>query len=217
MEPGLLDILKLIARAVVGTFGDRCEVVIHDLTKPESSILWIEGDVTGRSVGGPATDLLMRELERGEIPRILSYRGYAGDKILNSSTVLFRDSTGCIGALCTNLDVTDFVIAEDTLRSVWRLQPGEEEEAFVKEFSELVDMMIARAAQEIGTPFVSMSKDEKVRFLGLIDEMGAFRARTTDAVAAVASCLDVSRATVYNYLNQARAAREKQRGNADKQ
>ncbi|HHY95574.1 MAG TPA: hypothetical protein GX513_11295 [Firmicutes bacterium] len=51
----LLGRLGLIARAIAGVTGHNCcEVVVHDLAKPEASIVEIvRGHVTGRVAGGP--------------------------------------------------------------------------------------------------------------------------------------------------------------------
>jgi predicted transcriptional regulator YheO len=42
--------------ALAGTFGRNCEVVLHDFSKSDQSIVKIaNGHVTGRDVGGPPT------------------------------------------------------------------------------------------------------------------------------------------------------------------
>lgn len=53
--------------AIAETLGKNCEVVLHDFHYPERSIVKIaNGHVTGRTVGGPTTDLALRFL--GIIP-----------------------------------------------------------------------------------------------------------------------------------------------------
>ena len=45
----LLKSLIPIAETIGKTFGNRCEVVLHDLTIPEKSVVYtVNGDVTGR-------------------------------------------------------------------------------------------------------------------------------------------------------------------------
>jgi predicted transcriptional regulator YheO len=204
-EANLFETLKVVGRAIVATFGDRCEVVIHDLSKPEVSIVWIEGNVTGRSVGGSATDLLLKELRRGDREEILNYGGYAAGKVMKSSTILFREDDMLYGALCINFDVTDFVAAEYTLRSFCKPATEEEEETFVQDLTEILETMIAEACYEVGMPVGSMDKDEKVRLVDILEQRGAFEIKR--AVPLVASRLGVSRFTIYNYLSEARAAK----------
>ena len=48
----LLKSLIPIAETIGKTFGNRCEVVLHDLTIPEKSVVYtVNGDVTGRREG----------------------------------------------------------------------------------------------------------------------------------------------------------------------
>jgi predicted transcriptional regulator YheO len=51
------SLLEPIMRGVAATFGRNCEVVLHDLHRPDGSIVAIEGNVTGRSVGGSMSQI----------------------------------------------------------------------------------------------------------------------------------------------------------------
>ena len=57
MEAKRLEALKQIAAGIAAQFGDKCEVVIHDVSggHPEHTIVHIEnGHVSGRKVGDGA-------------------------------------------------------------------------------------------------------------------------------------------------------------------
>ncbi len=208
-NPELWENLKKIGRAIRATLGDRCEVVIHDLSDLDRSIVWIEGDVTGRSVGGAATTLLLEELQKPE-PReeILGYAGYVAGKTMRSSTVLFGEQGEPYAALCVNFDLTGFAAAQEMLQSLCRPITDQEDENFGQDVTDILRTMVAEAAHEIGTPLPSMDKEQKVRLVGILDRRGAFRIKS--AVPIVASYLGVSRFTVYNYLGEARADLETQ-------
>ena len=64
MDTHLLNSLKQIADAITMTFGRSCEVAVHDLTNLRRSLCYISGNVTGRSIGAPATDLLVKEIQK---------------------------------------------------------------------------------------------------------------------------------------------------------
>ena len=66
-----------------------------------------------------------------------------------------------------------------------------------------LDHLIAQAETHIGRPLAEMSRADKQRLVGYLDERGAFALRK--AVERVAEMLGVSRFTVYNYLDSARA------------
>ena len=62
MENRRLETLKQIAHGVAVQFGDKCEVVIHDVTpgRPDHTIVYIEnGHVSGRKVGDGASQVVL--------------------------------------------------------------------------------------------------------------------------------------------------------------
>jgi predicted transcriptional regulator YheO len=90
--------------ALAATFGQNCEVVLHDLSNPKKSVVKIaNGQITGRKLGSPITDLGLRLLEKGR----MNQRGCFGWLLtktpkgveLKSTTVLIRDSVGVKGCL----------------------------------------------------------------------------------------------------------------------
>jgi len=49
-----------LAKTIAEMFGKKCEVLIHDFSNPQHSIIAIEnGPVTGRKIGDPITDLAL--------------------------------------------------------------------------------------------------------------------------------------------------------------
>ena len=66
METRRLETLKQIAAGIAAQFGDKCEVVIHDVSTshPERTIVHIEnGHVSGRQVGDGASMVVLEQLE----------------------------------------------------------------------------------------------------------------------------------------------------------
>ncbi|KIR03728.1 hypothetical protein P261_02543 [Lachnospiraceae bacterium TWA4] len=58
----ILKTYEPTARAIVELFGKGCEVVLHDLSKPENSVVFVvNGEVTGRKVG-QSFDHLIRQV-----------------------------------------------------------------------------------------------------------------------------------------------------------
>lgn len=45
-------------------FGDICEVAVHDLSNLDKSLIHVSGKLNGRSIGSPATDLVLREYRK---------------------------------------------------------------------------------------------------------------------------------------------------------
>ena len=69
MESRRLETLKQIAHGVAVQFGDKCEVVIHDVTpgRPDHTIVYIEnGHVSGRKVGDGASQVVLDQIANVE-------------------------------------------------------------------------------------------------------------------------------------------------------
>ena len=202
------DLLKDVGLALTSMLGRCCEVVIHDTTDLEHSIVWIEGDVTGREVGGIMSDYGLTRLRQGETHPVFNYTTYTETgKTLKSCSIWLRDSQGEIyGAFCINMDVTaieqlqDFVrdLAPDPLR-------GDMGETHPQTLDDMLDTMIAECEYRIGASTEDMTKDQRVDMVRMLEERGAFQVR--NSVTYVAGRAGVTRKTIYNDLREAEERR----------
>ena len=71
-----LQFLIQLAKGITAIFGKRCKVVIHDFADITKSVVYIEGDLTQRSVGAPITDLAFKLVKEFgcDAPDMLGYR-----------------------------------------------------------------------------------------------------------------------------------------------
>ncbi|REK71519.1 helix-turn-helix transcriptional regulator [Paenibacillus paeoniae] len=197
-----------LAKGMAAQFGDNCEVVIHDWSKPyDSTIVAIEnGHVTGRKVGDPSTNLgleIMRGTSDGDNRH--NYITQTSDgRILRSTSMYVKNKTGqIIGAVCINLDITDLMMAEKTLQSITGsgLQPIRE--SFVSNVNELLDTLIMEAQETIGKPPALMTKEDKIRLIQLLDQKGAFLIKKSGEK--ICGYLSISKFTLYNYLEESKS------------
>lgn len=201
------SIAQQLAAALHQLLGPMCEVVVHDFCDLEHSIVHIEGDVTHRAIGGAATDLILEKVGNGDTARDLY--GYAtslpGGRMMKSSTIFLRDAKHkAIGALCVNLDVTDFVASRNALNAF--VQTGDNErttETLSDNIFDTVQSAVAETLYEAGRSLPSMSREDKIELMSQLEGKGLFQVKK--AVPIVADMLGLSRATVYNYLRQGRA------------
>jgi len=104
----------LFVKAIAEMFGNKCEVLIHDFSHPQHSIVVIEnGQVIGRKIGDPITDLALsvwkkNSYENKKIDRIVNYKNKTKNgKMLKFSTVFIRNNQKkIIGCICINYDIT---------------------------------------------------------------------------------------------------------------
>ena len=133
LHPNLQAALQLV-EGIFQMLGSRYEVILHDLSHVESSIVALAGDVTHRKIGGPVTNYLLQLLQKygDSAPNSINYRNVTTDgRILRSSTIFIRDENGhIVGSLCINQDLTDYIVASRLHQEMVSFQhPAEEDEA----------------------------------------------------------------------------------------
>jgi len=214
-----LELKKYIplVKTIAEMFGKKCEVVLHDFSEPQKSIVAIEnGHVTGRKIGDPITDFALslwkkNGYENKKTDRIVNYKTKSKDgKILKSSTVFIRDNQKkIIGCICINYDITIhsmFHKVMDEFCSAVDLEKGKSEkdiETFTSDVKEVLKNIIQEAIEKIGKPVSLMQKEDKLMVVKIADEKGAFLIK--GAITQIAKEINVSRFTIYNYLEEVKA------------
>jgi len=192
------QLLSLIANQ----FGGKCEVVLHDLTKNYNhTIVDIRnGQVTNRAIGGCGSNLGL-EVLRGTVVDgdRFNYVTHTSDgRIIRSSSIyLQNDEKKVIGSLCINYDITDTVQFEGYLKHFNHYELGQEE-VFEQDVNGLLDYLIVQGQNIIGKDAQQMTKEDKMDFIGFLDEKGAFL--VTKSSEKICEMLEISKFTFYNYL-----------------
>jgi predicted transcriptional regulator YheO len=205
-----------IADLIARTFGSDCEVVIHDLSIPQNSVVYaVNGHVTGRRVGQSFDHLISRVLVSKNFSNdcTANYFFTAGDgRRIRSSTALIRDGCGkAIGALCVNIDTTRLNAAAGWLAELAALGaengdpagdslPEFQDNGEVDSIHEVVDDLIDRILPRSRPK--GMKREQKLELIRFMDEKGVFLIK--GAVGKVAERLGVSSVTVYSYLDEIR-------------
>jgi predicted transcriptional regulator YheO len=207
--------------------GKNSEVVLHDVHDLTNSIVAIaNGGVSGRKVGGPATDLVIDIIKnkkyRGK-DYLCNYTGYTENGApLKSSTFFLRDDRGeIIGLLCINTDCRDLIAARDTLNSL--IQPGsgagDGAENITENLSQSVDELLADKIRDCVRRVVDpdkigpdrMSQQEKMDVVRQLYGEGVFNLK--GAVAQISAAVKISEPSVYRYISMIKKqAREPKSG-----
>ena len=211
----MIQFLFRLAKALAAQFGPSCEVVIHDLQSndPDSSIVAIEnGHVSGRKVGDGPSHVVLEALNNGGIPEDrLSYLAKTADgKTLKSTTVYIRDvDKQPIGIFSINYDITLMLAMEENLRQFTApaLQQAENTpEPITQNVSDLLDALIEQSVKRVGKPAALMTKEEKVKAIGFLNDTGAFL--ITKSGARVCKYFGISKYTLYSYMEEAKGGKD---------
>lgn len=183
-----------------------CEVVIHDFSDPEHSIVWIEGDVTKRKIGGSVTEIGLALIRGGDSQEdLIGYTQNTKDgKVLRSSTILLRDTQGHVfGCLCINLDITEVLGFRKAITQLVPEIGGQPVSVqFTDQIEEVLGRIVEEALAENPKPPGMMGREERLALIAALDRRGAFQIQR--AVPTMPRFLRVSRTSVYTYLNGVR-------------
>lgn len=196
-------------------FADTVEVVLHDLSDFEHSVIAIKnGHVTGRDLGAPLSMYArnrLREAEESQVDRLMNYPGLANSgRQLRSSSYFIRGGDGeIIGMLCVNVDVSDYQVAQDALRRLTLFADPdidsssrsvlESPESFPTSINDLIEETLDEVLGAEGIDVERLSASERIGIVARLQQRDLFQVK--GAVRAVADYLRVSEATVYRYLS----------------
>ncbi|MDR2149505.1 MAG: helix-turn-helix transcriptional regulator [Spirochaetaceae bacterium] len=210
------QLLKQLLTLIAAHFGDRCEVVLHDLTNEYNhTIIDIRnGHITGRTIGGCGSNLGLEVLSGNvkEGDRFNYVTTTFDGKILRSSSLYIKNNAGVvIGSLCINLDITESIQFEGFLHKYNHFESSQKE-FFAQDINSLLEFLIQQAAQTIGKAPKDMNKDERLNFLAQLDSKGAFQI----AKSSVRICreLGISKFTLYSDLDTIRSQTKSEKSSA---
>ncbi|ATO30150.1 DNA-binding protein [Bacillus atrophaeus] len=204
----VLESIIPIAKSTAKMFGSNCEVVIHDLTNPQASVMFtVNNHVTGREIGQSFDHLVKTVLQSEDFKEdyLAGYTFVTEDKrTIRSSTSLIRDSKQkVIGAFCINFDVEALNQMQQFMNTFLSTQVEVQENETkpdddIENVEGIVDQLIQQIIQNSVHPV--MKRHEKIELIRFMDEKGIFLMK--GSVEKVASLLGISKVTVYSYLDE---------------
>lgn len=211
IRPPLRPFLPLVD-LLAEFFGPNCEVVLHDFSRTQGTIVKIRnGHLSGRKVGGPISDFglqMIRGLRDDPKASVLQLnytsRGIAGRE-LKSSSMIIREGGKNIGALCINIDIEPLENLRHFLEGFCETRPtsrwgADGEEIFVPDFRNLMDEWLDKAMKSARCSPSLMTKQDKLHVLQSLEKQGVFLMR--GAVREVSVRLGLAAPTIYKYLKE---------------
>lgn len=202
----LLEEAKKVGAALAETFAPLCEVVIHDLTNPDNTIIQISNNLSGRRVGDAATEMGLARISDPTFPDVIANYAntFSDGRPAKSTSVGLRDKDGnFIAAICLNVDVSYLRAVGGYLNALTEVKPGLDpvSEALTgKARGTLSAKILAFAAQRNRDPR-GLSGAEKRELLRQLAADGELEIR--GAAEQIGAVIGVSRSNVYYYLREA--------------
>ena len=179
----------------------QAEVVLHNLAT--ETVAHIANPFSHREVGEPS---LLHEIDfRPDVALIGPYEkvNFDGRRLKSVSAVL-REDGRAVGVICINLDVTHLQLAIDLLTALTRVPPGAGQPAvlFQEDWHERINQYVHAWTARNGVVIAGLSRAQKLQLVGELAADGAFGGK--HAAAYISRVLQMSRASVYNYLRAAK-------------
>ncbi|MGG0795654.1 PAS domain-containing protein [Brevibacillus laterosporus] len=204
---------------IASILGKHSEVVLHDLSQQETSIIAIEnGHISGRKVGDAPTNLVLQVLQDKTYLKkefIANYKAYGKNgKVFRSWSYFIKNQANeLIGVLCVNSDVEHFEKAKEWIDSFLHIgeQPQEVEHTGRRDVEHLPEhlhgqaedvlaSMIHHTMMDLPTPPERMTVQEKMEIVKKLYHQGAFQLK--GGVHAISKQLKSSEPTIYRYLQK---------------
>lgn len=193
--------------------GPSCEVLLHDVSDSENSVVAIEnGFLSGREVGAPMTDLALKVMETEDYRRqdfLADYVSTGNGKDFVSSTYFIKNGDRLIGLLCVNRDMSVVSELDTVLRQLKQqynltVPVQDAKETLDLPVSQMLRDLVADAVREYGILPRRLSIEERVSIVHKLAEQGVLGMK--GAVSEIARQLQVSEPTVYRYISRERGA-----------
>lgn len=200
---GLVDFLGQV-------LGEDAEVALHDITNVDNSVVAISNNhVSGRSIGAPATNLVLKVLKEGKHNHkdyMVNYKGMSSSgKIFKSSTYFIKDDDNeIVGMLCINMNLEKFQEFRDFLGKFIQIEHDYSKTDEIERFDNSVEEIALKSMEEIirniEIPPERMSQEEKIEVVRKLYDSGVFLLK--GVVSEIAVQLKSSEATIYRYLSK---------------
>lgn len=185
-------------------FAPCCEVLLHDLTQPDHSIIAIENPLSGREVGESVTEMGLARLRDSSFPDVVqNYRNTFPDgRPVKSTSIGLKNSEGkFIAAICLNLDISLFSSVQRVLEQLTSLETSAPvRETLRTRSTKDVRSAIETFAARYNTQAYALSPQQRREVLHQMEQVGLLDVR--HAATTAAEIFGISRASVYHALKK---------------
>lgn len=193
------ETLVPVAEALVKLLYPYVEVVFHDLRTRR--IVAIFNNFSRRTVGDDS--LLEEGFEHQPLPTFwgpYNKTNWDGRRLKSVTATIYRAQHIPIGLMCINMDVSVFEHVHTLMAHLIGDTEEKEQprELFSVDWQEQINSFVKNYLCEQRLHRSSLSRQDKRRLVQELYRQGVFQTR--NAATYVADILEISRATVYNYL-----------------
>lgn len=190
---------KPIAEAISLLLFPYAEVVLHNLKTDRIEAIF--NNFSKRSIGDESLlDEMGQFSDTQDIFPPYFKTNWDGRKMKSVTVVLRNDSRKPTGLLCINLDISKWEEMYHFILDLIKPTTEMPDFLFKNDWREKINTYVSSYLKQQALRLESLDKGEKKKLLFALHQEGAFD--TKNAASYVAEVLQISRATVYNYLKE---------------
>ncbi len=190
-----------IAQGIAVWLHPNAEVVLHDFETDRVVKIW--NNFSRRSPGEASLIAEEIQLEQDrDVYGPYERSNWDGRRLKCVSSVVRDENGERIGLLCLNLDVSSFDAFSAFIDLFTATASSPPTALIERDWREQIHAALGQHLREVNTPLPALTRAQKIDAVRALDAKQLFSTR--NATQHVAEILNVSRATVYNWLNEAR-------------
>ena len=196
-----------VGEIVAEMFSPYLEVIVHNLTNPNQSIIAIfNSHITGRKIGDGTSDIGYKKLSNELPDKIVNYsnKSPSGVELKSSSLTIRNDDNKIIGSMGFNFDLSHFVNIREFIdlfsKSVEMEELPEKEEFFMWSIKTEIQQALNKYLMINKLQSKVLTRDDKLKVISYMKNKGYISKKGAKTI--ISELLAISRPTLYKYLKE---------------
>lgn len=204
-DKAILESYMNVADGLADFWGENCEVVVHDLSRLDSSVVKIiNGHLSGRQTGAPISEVTLSFLNKMMANPAMHHVTYfaknkRGEAFKASISAIKGENQKIIGLFCINFYLnTSLLSFMQTFTPAAKAETENISETFVENAEELMLNALEDAKKTVYSNLTISSSNKNKEIIALLHQKGIFNLK--DSVITIANHLGISKNTVYMHI-----------------
>ena len=196
-----------VGEIVAEMFSPYLEVIVHDLTNPNQSIIAIfNSHITGRKIGDGTSDIGYKKLSNELPDKIVNYsnKSPSGVELKSSSLTIRNNNNKIIGSMGFNFDLSHFVNIREFIdlfsKSVEMEELPKKEEFFMWSIKTEIQQALNKYLMINKLQSKVLTRDDKLKVISYMKNKGYISKKGAKTI--ISELLAISRPTLYKYLKE---------------
>ena len=204
-DKAILNSYIAVAEGTAEFWGENCEVVIHNLSRLDASVMKIvNGHLSGRQTGAPISEVTLSFVNKMLANPGLRHVTYfaknkRGEAFKASISAIEGENSNIIGLFCINFYLTASLLSLlQNFTPSTKTENDNISETFVENAEELMLNALEEAKKSVYDNLSISSSNKNKEIVSILYQKGIFNLK--DSVITIANHLGISKNTVYMHI-----------------